>query len=403
MISLYDFLVNKSMTNNLEYNKIILDDISKHCINNLMIGDKIICNNNKVCVINNIKENTKMIYRIHQKYGNSYILDENSKLALINKNGIKINISILDYIKYIEDINNFVILNDENIHELSNNDNKYEKNNDSFITKKYEELLEDNFVKINNEDIYIDIKDKIMNKEHIYYGYKNHIIFNVHQLNIKDSYYILEPYLFGYWYGTHKYTNFKTTKSKNHINLYNKKQIDYILQNIPRFDLFLTRINNNSETYYIHNKNINDIIEIFITKYNLQNIYDIPKIYKYTNIEHRLKVLSGIIDASFIYESNNDSQYYVYKHCDNNKTEYIENVLELANSLGAYTQKKSNNEIVIYVKKEKKIGQMLLLENLENMSEIVIEKLNNEKYYDIELNERDQKYLLYDYTILHSN
>ena len=78
-------------------------------------------------------------------------------------------------------------------------------------------------------------------------------------------------------------------------------------------------------------------------------------------------------------------------------------MLELANSLGAYTQKKSNNEIVIYVKKEKKIGQMLLLENLENMSEIVIEKLNNEKYYDIELNERDQKYLLYDYTILHSN
>lgn len=433
MINLFDFLEG-NINKETEENKVILHDISKKNYNDLHIGDKLISSDNSIIEIKNIKEIKENLYKIHQKYGKSYIISESQSLSLINKNGIKINIPVLEYIKHINDINNYVLLDEEKKHNLStnlkseneneneNNNNENENNNvkehsSSFIEKKYEELLgnsDEDFVKINDDSTYIEIQSNIdkTNREDIYYGYKNYIIFSQLQINVHENYYILEPYLFGYWYGTHNITNFKTSSCKNHIPINNELQKRYIISNISKYNLKLTQFNKNSETYYINHNNMVDIIELFITKYNLLSNYDIPKIYKYTNINDRLKVLSGILDASFIYSDKQDTKdkqdidknikYYICKSNTYHKVNFIQNVLELANTLGVYTKINKDNDAYIYVKYEKKIGENLKLEYIENKSEILIEKLKYDTYYQLEFNDNSKQYLLDDYTILYN-
>jgi hypothetical protein len=428
MINLYDFLeCNSNNINNINEDKVILYDISKVNYNKLNIGDKLLSTNNSIVEIKNIETRKDNLYKIHQKYGKSYIIYETQRLSLLNKNGLKVNIPVLEYIKHINDINNYVLLEDTKNQELSNNkkniNNNYiitqhidndndndivkQRTTESFIEKKYEELLgnsDEDFIKINDETTYIEINKNIdkTNRDDIYYGYKNFIIFTQNQIKIQDEHYILEPYLFGIWYATHNITNFRKSSSKNHIQLSNEKQKRYIMSNISKYNLKLTKINNNDQIYYINHNNMIDIIELFIVKYNLANNYDIPKIYKYTNINDRLKVLSGILDVSFryTYYPDEDMRVYIYVYNSCHKSNYIKDIIELANSLGCYTKEIENRMVYIYVKCEKPIGNILNLEDIENRSEILIERFSYDSYYKLEFNENSHQYLLDDYTIL---
>jgi len=442
MMSLYEFLSNtvnkkENMINSHNItNKIIMNDLSKKYIENVNIGECILTNNKENRIIN-IKKEKLQLYKIYQKYGNPYIISENSNLALITKSGIIINIPLLEYIKYVSDLNNYVVLNEENVKDISSNlnpqidikknkeqENKKEtgeinetkekennpeqefyKNNNSFIEKKYIEELNDDFVKVNNNDTYIEINDKDTNINNVYYGYKKYVIFN-NDL-IKEQNYILEPYLFGYWYGTHISINFINSNSKNMIQINNVNQKNNILKSLCEYNLRLTQLYKPSDIYYINHNNIVDIIQLFINKYNLLTSYDIPIDYKYSSLENRLKIISGIIDALFEYKETENDKYYIYTYSPEKlyKKEVIENIMELANSLGVYSklienESNNQNELYLYVKCEKLIGEIIKIENIENKSEIIIEKLDINDYYELEFEKENQHYLLYDYTIL---
>lgn len=335
----------------------------------------------------------KLLYKITiEKSGKELIVSSDYILKVKNYEEKKINISLNEYIDYIKNINTFVVLS-TNTGEHINIKNNKEKYN--IYKEIVEEDCEDDFIKLHDDcNELIDINDKLNNREYIYYMYKNYIRFNMLE-NFLESY-LLEPYLFGYWYATYSFYN--KVNYYNGIKILNNNQLNYFKNHIYKYNLYLEKQYQSSDMYYIKHQSIKDILNIFVFKYNLHNNYSIPNSYKYSSIDERLQILSGILDGSCKYISIDNNNYYIY---DNKNNIYQNNICNLLDTLGIYYKYNNiQNKLYIYVKYQKEIGNILTFDNIVNISSFTIQKLNIDDCYNIKLKDNNKNILLDDLTII---
>lgn len=341
----------------------------------------------------------KIVYKIIiEKSGKELIVSNDYILKVKNYEGKKINITLKEYIDYIQNINTYVVLSPPNINQDNNNslclkDNKYE--NDSYIDKEIlEEECEDDFVKLHDCNEIIEINDKLNNREYIYYMYKNYIRFNMLE-NFLESY-LLEPYLFGYWYAIYSY--FKKVDYYNGIKILHNNQLIYFKSHLYRYNLYLQQQDKLSDIYYIKHQSIQGIMNLFVSKYNLENNFTIPNVYTYSSIEERLQIISGILDGCCKYISINNDNYYIY---DNVNDVYLKNICNLLDTLGIFHKYNIvEKRLYIYVKYQKDIGNILNFDNIINTSKFTIQKLNIDDCYNINLKNDNKNILLDDLTII---
>jgi len=359
------------------------------------------------------KYEKKVIYEIEiNKSKQKLLVSEDYILKVKDSENKNINILLKDYIEYIENINSYEVL-PYNINININQDNeshidKYSKedviNDESFYECKIEKKddksakadnIDEGFVKIENgkNDI-IDIIDKLNNKSFIYKMYKNYILYNSFHNFIEN--YILEPYLFGYWYSI--YSNFQLNKYFNMINIINNTQLNYFKLHLHKYNLYLDKNNSVSNTYYIQNHTIPNILNIFVHKYNLHNNYSIPNVYKYASIEDRLLIISGLLDGSCYYNSIDDNNYYIHQIVNE---KYHKNMCDILNSLGMfYYINNDEKKMYICINYQKQIGEILKFDNIINTSAFTIKKMYVDDCVDVLLKSKNKHILLSDYTII---
>lgn len=248
-----------------------------------------------------------------------------------------------------------------------------------------------------------------------------------------DNEVILDPYVLGLWLGD-------GTTGAPEFESMDYEVVDYLHDYANSHDLKI-KINyskeSKSNTYYLSSaKNIkagnntkNPLIEQ-LRELGIYNNKDIPEQYIYTSRENRLKLLAGLIDTdgSVYRPKNNRAPYIEFAQCESRKS-IVDKFVFIARSLGFKVSVKRIESKTVKIHKNKNItisqpyyrvrifdgnySIPCLIKRKQlafkptrivnkNYTHFTIEYKGVDNYYGIQVNERNNEFLLNDFTIVHN-
>ena len=244
---------------------------------------------------------------------------------------------------------------------------------------------------------------------------------------------ILDPYILGLWLGD-------GTTGQPEFESMDSEIVNYLYDYADSHDLKV-RVRyskeSNSNTYYLSsskntkagNNNKNPLIEQ-LRELGIYNRKDIPESYIYTSRENRLKLLAGLIDTdgSVYRPKSNRAGYIEFTQCEQRKS-IIDKFVFIARSLGFKVSVKRiySKKVKIHKNKNITITQpyyrvrifagkysipcLIKRKQLtfkptrtvnKNYTHFTIEYKGVDNYYGIQVNERNNEFLLGDFTIVHN-
>lgn len=244
---------------------------------------------------------------------------------------------------------------------------------------------------------------------------------------------ILDPYILGLWLGdgTTGQPEFESMDSEIVDHLY-----DYANQHDLKVKARYSR-NSKSNTYYLSsinnkktgNNNKNPLIEQ-LRNLGIYNRKDIPESYIYTTKENRLKLLAGLIDTdgSVYRPKNNKAGYIEFTQCESRK-HIVDKFIFIARSLGFKLSVKRIESKTIRIHNNKTITitqpcyRVRIFDGTYTIPTLIKRKQFNfkstrcvnknythftitykevDEYYGIAVNEKNNEFLLSDFTIVHN-
>ena len=244
---------------------------------------------------------------------------------------------------------------------------------------------------------------------------------------------ILDPYILGLWLGD-------GTTGQPEFESMDSEVVNYLYNYADSHDLKVKvkySRESNSNAYYLSsskntkagNNSKNPLIEQ-LRELGIYNRKDIPESYIYTSRENRLKLLAGLIDTdgSVYRPKNNRAGYIEFTQCEQRKS-IVDKFVFIARSLGFKVSVKRINSKKIRVYKNKNITitqpcyrvrifagkysipclikrKQLIFKPTrtvnKNYTHFTIEYKGVDNYYGIQVNERNNEFLLGDFTIVHN-
>lgn len=218
----------------------------------------------------------------------------------------------------------------------------------------------------------------------------------------------IDPYVLGYWLGDGSSSDNRISGHKDDLKILEKylKKIGYNIGKIS-----FKKTNQNAEQFGIIGPE-KCYIRRQLKKYNLLNNKHIPEDFLINSEENRLKLFAGLLDSD-----GNANKYDNSLEFANKNEVLIDNVIELARSLGFYVTK--YKKIVkqttyyrlrivgdfksipcLYERKTKVMGRMNRISPL--LQYFKVESLGIGDYYGFEL-DGNHKFLLDDFTVSHNS
>lgn len=244
---------------------------------------------------------------------------------------------------------------------------------------------------------------------------------------------ILDPYILGLWLGD-------GSTGQPEFESMDSEVIDYLYDYADQHDLKIkTRYSRNSKSnaYYLSsinnkkagNNNKNPLIEQ-LRNLGVYNRKDIPESYIYTTKENRLKLLAGLIDTDgSVYMSKNDRNGYIeFTQCESRK-HIVDKFIFIARSLGFKLSVKRIESKTIRIHNNKTITitqpyyRVRIFDGTYTIPTLIKRKQFNfkstrcvnknythftitykgvDEYYGIAVNEKNNEFLLSDFTIVHN-
>ena len=244
---------------------------------------------------------------------------------------------------------------------------------------------------------------------------------------------ILDPYILGLWLGD-------GTTGQPEFESMDSEVVDYLYNYADQHNLKVKARysrDSKSNTYYLSsvdnkkagNSNKNPLIEQ-LRNFGIYNRKDIPKSYIYTTKENRLKLLAGLIDTdgSVYRPKNNRAGYIEFTQCESRK-HIVDKFIFIARSLGFKLSVKKikskavrihNNKTVTITQpyyririfdgtytiptliKRKQFNFKSTKGVNKNYTHFTITYKGIDEYYGIAVNEKNNEFLLSDFTIVHN-
>ena len=255
----------------------------------------------------------------------------------------------------------------------------------------------------------------------------------VENIDSWNSEVILDPYILGLWLGD-------GTTGQPEFESMDSEVVDYLYNYADQHDLKVKARysrDSKSNTYYLSsvdnkkagNSNKNPLIEQ-LRNLGIYNRKDIPESYIYTTKENRLKLLAGLIDTdgSVYRPKNNRAGYIEFTQCESRK-HIVDKFIFIARSLGFKSSVKKiesktvrihNNRTVTITQpyyrvrifdgtytiptliKRKQFNFKPTKCVNKNYTHFTITYKGVDEYYGIAVNEKNNEFLLGDFTIVHN-
>lgn len=373
--------------------KILMYDGSLKNVQDITINDLLMGDDSTPRKIINLIRGKGQMYKITNKQGESYIVNDEHILCLkyTNKNTIKYNERLQCYL--------VIWFNNKEIY-------RYQK---CFKTKNDAVL----FMSTIKEDYIVEVSVKeylkLSKSLHKYLKeYKTKIEFPVTEIPI-------DPYMIGYWLGN-GHSNISAITSQD------SRVLKYFADNLKSYNCYLQYQNGysyriNGLTKKVGSNYFNNILH----KLNLINNKHIPDIYKYNSRKNRLKLLAGLLDSNGLLSKCKTT----FEFSQSIKHEKLFNdVLYLARSLGFACYKKIKNTSWTYngIKKYNIAYRMsingfdidkiptLCIRKWANprkqikdplVSQITIKKLDIDDYYGFQV-DNNHRYVMGSFTVTHN-
>lgn len=244
---------------------------------------------------------------------------------------------------------------------------------------------------------------------------------------------ILDPYILGLWLGD-------GTTGQPEFESMDSEVVDYLYNYADQHDLKVKARysrDSKSNTYYLSsvdnkkagNSNKNPLIEQ-LRNLGIYNRKDIPKSYIYTTKENRLKLLAGLIDTdgSVYRPKNNRAGYIEFTQCESRK-HIIDKFIFIARSLGFKLSVKKIESKAVRIHNNKTVTitqpyyRIRIFDGTYTIPTLIKRKQFNfkstkcvnknythftitykgiDEYYGIAVNEKNNEFLLSDFTIVHN-
>lgn len=232
----------------------------------------------------------------------------------------------------------------------------------------------------------------------------------------------LDPYMLGYWLGDGTSSGSEITAADNEI-------VDYFNNNLKNYNLnfkqgIRTELSRNDYHYKITTGQLNEQTKLWtnsdnrinkfttsLNKYNLQNNKHVPNDYKINDVETRLQLLAGFLDADGHLSKDNNFEF------SQKSKKLFDDIVFIARSLGltvSVGKSKLINNTTYYraniyghgiekipTKITRKIAT-IYKHNKDNLTyEIKVKKLKLDNYYGFEI-DGNKRFLLGDFTVTHN-
>ncbi len=380
---------------------VMMYDGKIYAVQDIVQGDLLMGDDSKPRTVLSTTTGTEMMYRIKQKYGDDYVVNESHILSLkLSKNPV---------ISDREDRSAYSVFWFEKEKSCSRSF--------SYKTSPKEEIkkIAENFSKMlppRGTVIDIEIKDYIKRNKKWKSAYKGYKV----GVDYPDLKLPIDPYVLGAWLGD-------GTSTKPQITSVDAEIIDHFRMIYPSLNI---RVNKTGITYdiisYKENRKINpsswNSFWTNIKELNLVDNKHIPDEYLFNSRKNRLEILAGLIDTDGYYDLRSNMFDIVQKN-----RVLSEDILQLARSLG-FKATLSECEKSCKYKGEIKVGlynriyisgdvstiPTKLLRKRARESEqykdnlvykIEVVPLEEDKYYGFEI-DGNHRFLLGDFTVTHN-
>ena len=356
----------------------------------IKVGDKLMGDDNHSRNVLSTTSGTDTMYEIHQKKGDTYIVNSDHIISL------KIDTPITTSWNKNEKRYVFRWMNDHILKQKSFtvqqknrriHKNTYKNKKDAYdaLLKYKSELIKNKQINKKGDVCDISINDYIKKSaywKNVYLGFKSNKINCWKKRNVD-----LDPYMLGYWLGDgiSKYSAISTQDATV----------------LKYFNDIVNKMNNIGQNTFRNT----------LKKYNLLNNKHVPNVYKINDVRTRLKLLAGFLDADgYLNKSNN------FEFVQKSKNIY-DDIIFIARSLGL-TVSKNKSKIVDNTEYYKAHIYGYGIENIptkipikkarkykhnKNPSthQINIKQLDIGQYYGFEL-DGNGRFLLGDFTVTHN-
>jgi hypothetical protein len=349
---------------------VIMNSGKTKMVQDIKVGDLLMGDDSKSRKVLNLSTGRSKMYKINQKKGYDYVVNENHVLSLkvVDTNTIGRPLNLLG--------------------------------------KKYNR---GDFIDVSIKD-YLKFS-KYTRKRHLK-GYKVPI-----DLPEKDL--PIDPYLLGLWLGD-------GTSTETHITNQDSTVIKYLIEKVSEYDCYLRFSSgyrysiNGCTRKRIEGTNLTNPDNYFLNflrEFNLLNNKHIPDLFKYNSRENRLKLLAGLIDSDGHLEKTESNNYdIIQKNYGLSKDiEFLTGSLGFSGSIkkcnkscqtgvvGTYYRLnisgKGVEEIPCLIPRKKAIPSC---NNVSLCTEIEVEELPVDDYYGFEV-DGNHRFLLGDFTVTHNS
>lgn len=382
--------------------KIILWDGKIKNVEDIKIGDILIGDEGEKRKVIDVCSGEGDMYKITQKKGDNYIVNDEHILSLkfTNTKNATHSPSKGWFMQWFDK---------DTMKIKTKKFNKYGKNTLKEIENFKKTLPDDNIIDISIKD-YIKLPKST---KKLLFGYKLNKSINWDYKNVE-----IDPYILGMWLGDGGSRGRDFTSD-------DKELVDYWEKWAKKNDMFITKYEDGTDIHYgikYKGKGYNNLFKEKLKIYDLVENKHIPDDYIYNDTKTRLSILAGFIDTDGSVEQGGTiiriSQSYEHE-------KLIKGAKFIAGSLGFQTS--LNNKKTSWIDKktgEKKYGNALILtisghgiENIPTLlshkkckapknktltcSNIKVEYYGFAKYYGFEV-DNNKRFLLKDFTVAHN-